>query len=156
MAQAHIDEVGPVWDNDNCDKYFAQIRVIADASQKAVCWWIDCGDALSYNMIYNVSYGLYQSDQVVEDAYTACYDRNTDDSLSTLNLINFGLDYICRNVTPEYLENFSLTEYEYDYIMQTVYYACYGGDTIDYWISYVSDYGVPEDFDCSTELYYFV
>jgi hypothetical protein len=121
MAQAHLDEVGPVWDNDNCDIYFSQIRLIAEAAQYAVCWWIDCETTGGYDMIANLSYGIYRSHySVVEDAYTACNARDQADSLTQLNLINFGIHYVCDNVTAEYLSIFPLNDYEYAFIMETV------------------------------------
>lgn len=125
-------------------------------AEYAVCWFIECEAYTSTTMIKNISYGICRSDYFMYNAYQACYARDTDLSLSTLNFINFGMDYMCRNITPEYLEYFQLTETEYYYIMYTRDQACYAGDQIDYWIEYVTAYGVPDDFDCPSELNPFV
>lgn len=153
-AAEHIEENGAAWDADNCADYLEPLHVVIDNVNEAVCWFLDCEHHNAYLMLENLYWGMSYAEEVISGAYEACESGNIDDALYHLHLLNFGMDYICHNVTWDSMAIF-LDDLDMDqitHIYDSVVTACELGEELDHVIDYVDAYGIPEGIDCEEEL----
>jgi hypothetical protein len=156
LAQAHVEEHGADWDADYCDDYIEPLWAVIDNVNEAVCWFLECEHHNAYLMLENIYWAMHYAEEVIGGAVEACESGDVDDALYNLHLLNFGMDYICHNVTWDSMEIFldDLSEDQVDHIYETVVTACYLGEELDHWIEYVDDYGIPDTEEGECEYYF--
>jgi hypothetical protein len=153
-AAEHIEEHGADWDADNCQDYLAPLGLVIDNVNEAVCWFLDCEHHNAYLMLENLYWGMQYAEEIIDGAYDACESGDISDALYHLHVLNFGMDYICHNVTWDSMEIFldDLTWDQIQHIYNSVVTACDLGHELDFVIEYVEEYGIPADIDCADEL----
>lgn len=84
---------------------------------------------------------------MINIAYDACLDHDDGLLLVAAWYLDYGMDYLCENVTPELVESLDLSDDQAEHLNQTIALACELGAFLDEVTEHVEEHGADWDAD---------